>query len=314
VNTPAPNIPAVKSGALPQLVTNRRSTAMPVSATPRPVSIELDPSKPADNKYAVTLNKIRSVLPVSRLFGQGGDDRADPADFINAVVQRAAEGAYIPQMPGDIGRLADGSWFCRFPSTVSQSVVPLKLVVLHETWGISIEQPAPNRIVLRKTQNNARLWGAIPGSKKNGIEVTVRMPEGVGVGEITISGTLFGSPSGDFARQAPDFIPRLMAEVRSQLANVDDRRKHPRLAANFPITLYPIHSAGGIDVPIRGMCRDVSLGGICVATETPIPTKYAYGVFDDVEPTAGFAILIRFLRTTPAGRDCLLSGQFRVDL
>jgi hypothetical protein len=287
---------------------------MPVSATPRPVSIELDPSKPADSRYAVTLNKIRSVLPVSRLLGQGGDDRADPADFINAVVQRAAEGAYLPQIPGDIGRLADGSWFCRFPSTVSQSVVPLKLVVLQETWGISVEQPAPTRIVLRKTQNNARLWGAIPGSKKNGIEITVRMPEGVGVGEITISGTLFGSPTGDFARQAPDFIPRLMAEVRSQLANVDDRRKHPRLLANFPVTLYPIHSAGGIDVPMHGTCRDVSLGGICVAMDGPIPTKYAYAVFDDVEPAAGFAILVRFLRTTPTGREYHLAGQFRVDL
>jgi hypothetical protein len=62
------------------------------------------------------------------------------------------------------------------------------------------------------------------------------------------------------------------------------------------------------------VCRDVSLGGICVATETPIPTKYAYGVFDDVEATTGFAILIRFLRTTPAGRECHLGGQFRVDL
>jgi serine/threonine protein kinase len=314
VKTPTPNIPQLKSGTLPQLVTNRRSGAVPVAATPRPVSIELDLSKPADSKYAVTLNKIRSILPVSRLLGQGGDDRANSADFINAVVECAAEGAYIPQMAGDIGRLADGSWFCRFPSTVSQAVAPLKLQVLHETWGVSIDQPDPTRIVLRKTQTNTGFWGAFSGKKNNGIEVAVRLPEGTGVGEIKITGTLFGAPTGEFARQAPDFIPSLMTEARSQLANVDDRRKHPRLPANFPVTLYPIHSAGGIDVPIHGTCRDVSLGGICVATEVPIPTKYAYGVFDDVEATAGFAILIRFLRTTPAGHHCLLGGQFRVDL
>ena len=80
------------------------------------------------------------------------------------------------------------------------------------------------------------------------------------------------------------------------------------------MTLYPIHSAGGIDEPLLGVCRDVSLGGICVATDAPLTTKYAYGVFDDIEETAGFAILIRFLRSTVSGRDCLLGGQFRVDL
>jgi hypothetical protein len=300
----------VRSGSLPQLITNRRSNTTPPPADrPRPISLELDPSKPADSKYAVTLKKIRTVLPISRLIGKGGDEKRDAGEYIRALVDHAAAGGTISQMPGDVGRARDGSWICRFPSTVSQQVVPLKLVVLHEAWGVSIDQPEPTRLVLRKTQATG-FWS----SKKGGLEVVVKLPEAIGVGEITVTGTLFGSPPPELARQAPDLIPRMIGEIRTQLANVEDRRKHPRVAANFPVTLYPIHSAGGVDEPLPGICRDVSLGGLGVVADAPLSTKYAYCVFDDVEEVAGFAILVRFLRSAVVGRECHLGGQFRVDL
>lgn len=308
-NTPAPTAQPTRSGSLPQLVTARRLPTAPAPA-PRPVSLELDPSRPPDSRYAVTLTKIRSVLPVSRLLGQGGDEKRDSSEFIRALMEFAAPGARLPVVPGDTGRAADGSWFCQFPSTVSPSVVPLKLIVLHETWGVSIEQPEPTRLILRKTQT-AGFWS----SKKGGIEIVVTIPEVAGgVGETTVTGTLFGQPSADIARQAPDLIPRMLGEIRTQLGNVEDRRKHPRVAADFAATLYPIHSAGGIDTPLHGRVRDVSLGGICIVTDAPIQTKYAYGVFDEVEETAGFGILIRFLRSHVVGRECVLGGQYRVDL
>ncbi len=48
-------------------------------------------------------------------------------------------------------------------------------------------------------------------------------------------------------REAADVLPRLLGEVRGQLANVPDRRKHPRIGCELPISLYPLHSDGGID-------------------------------------------------------------------
>jgi hypothetical protein len=86
------------------------------------------------------------------------------------------------------------------------------------------------------------------------------------------------------------------------------------VAAGFAATLYPIHSHGGIDVPIPGRCRDVSIGGLCFATDAPPPTKYVYAAFDAIGMTAGQAILVRILRTQTANRECLCGGQYRIDL
>ena len=157
------------------------------------------------------------------------------------------------------------------------------------------------------------MWGRV--NKKCGLEVIIMLPNaGRAVGEVTVTGSIFGNPNQDFINQANEAIPRLIADIRQELKNVDDRRKHPRVAANFPVTLYPIHSAGGIDMPLYGRCRDVSLGGICVATEGTLHTKYAYGVFEGFEDVAKYALLIRFLRTHTFGRENIHGGQFRVDL
>jgi hypothetical protein len=158
------------------------------------------------------------------------------------------------------------------------------------------------------------LWGSFSG-KKSGFEVIIRLPNtGRDVGEIAVTGALFGTPDREFSRQAADLIPQLITQVRRELKNVEDRRKHPRLSAKFMVTLYPIHGNGGIDVAIHARCRDVSMGGICVATDAPLSTKYAYAAFDEVGPTTGQAILVRFLRSQPVNRECVSGGQYRVDL
>jgi hypothetical protein len=271
-------------------------------------------SKPGAKQYAVTLAKIKSVLPASQLLGLGGDRVVTATDFVRILVEDAAAGAHVPQMPGDIGRTADGTHVCQFPSTVSTQVAPLKLLVLRETWGVGIEQTEPTRVVLRRTASGG-LWGMMGGKKKSGLEVVVTLPPvGQALGEITVTGGLFGSPDRDFAAQAANAIPQLIAEVRKALMNVDDRRQHPRVAATFPVTLYPVHSAGGIDLPVHGRLRDVSRGGLCVVTEGKLPTKYAYAHFAGVEELAEWAVLVRFLRSEQTNRECVHGGQFRVDL
>ncbi len=314
--TPGVTASGQPGGVLPKLVTARRQPA-PVPSlvlTPAPISCYIDPPGQTARRYAVVLNPIKSIVPVARLMGMESDNlTVSPADFARSVVEHAAAGAHFPKMPGDLGQLADGTWVCQFPSTVPGTVIPLKLSMIREQWKISIEQPDPSYLILRRTCS-AGLWGSFSG-KKSGFEVIIRLPNtGRDVGEIAVTGALFGTPDREFTRQAADLIPQLITQVRRELKNVEDRRKHPRLSAKFMVTLYPIHGNGGIDVAIHARCRDVSMGGICVATDAPLSTKYAYAAFDEVGPTAGQAILVRFLRSQPVNRECVSGGQYRIDL
>lgn len=306
------------TGPLPKLVATRRQPqpTSPPASTTAPLSSYMEPQGTPGPRFAVVLNPIKSIVPVARLIGMESEDpMISPADFSLSVVEHAAGGGYFPQLPGDIGQLADGTWICQFPSTVATSVIPIKLSVIREQWGISIEQIDPTHISLKRLTGSGGFWGAISGKKTSGFEVLIRLScIGRAVGEIAVTGALFGTPDKEFCRQSLDLIPQLITQVRRELKNVEDRRRHPRLHANLKVALYPIHSDGGIDVAIHARCRDVSLDGLCVATDCPLPTKYAYAVFDGVGPTAGHAILVRFLRSQPANRECVSGGQYRVDL
>jgi serine/threonine protein kinase len=311
--------PGQPKGPLPKLVSTRRQSQQisTPAITPAPLSTYIDPlSTSAVNRFSVVLNPIKSIVPVARLIGMGSNEPTISAmDFARTVVEHAAGGSYVPQLPGDIGQLADGTWVCQFPSTVPSTVIPLKLSVVRENWGITIDQPDPGRITLKRSSGGGGFWGSISGKKASGFEVVIRLPGGGRtVGEIVVTGALFGTPDREFTQRATDLIPQLITQIRRELKNVDDRRQHPRLAAKFKVTLYPIHSAGGIDVPIHARCRDVSVGGLCVATESLLPTKYAYASFDGIGLTSGQAILVRFLRSQSMNRECVSGGQYRVDL
>jgi len=311
--------PGRPSGTLPKLVATHRPPPPPPARTPPPaprpaLSNLIEPSEEPKRRFEVVLSPIHSVVSVDRLQGHRGSEvTITPQDFAQMVVQHAAAGTYLPQMPGDLGRTPEGHCICRFPSTVPLTVVPVKLGVICDQWGVTVEQPEATRIILKKNCGGG-FWGALSG-RKSGFEIVIRLPPpGRSVGEILVTGALFGSPDANFARHATDAIPRLIVEIRRELMNVEDRRKHPRVKADYTPTLYPIHSDGGIDRPILARCRDVSVGGLCVATASPLPTKYAFVAFDGIESLAGQAILVRFLRSQVVNREYISGGQYRMDL
>lgn len=264
----------------------------------------------------VRVNPIKSVIPAGLLRGDDVPRAAVSAvDFAHAVVRAAAGTAQVPQMPGDLGRTADGAWVCQFPSTVPGQVVPLKLSVLKESWSVAVEQAAPDLVVLRRAAGGG-MWASLSG-KKAGFEVQVRLPRGgKSVGEVTLHGSIYGTPDKQFFTAAQDVIPRLVADVRRELGNVQDRRKHPRLATTMPVTIHPLHSDGTADDPVRGACADVSLNGLAFTARTPIETKYAYLEFDAVPDAAGLAVLVRVVRSvSPMGsREAVYGVQYRTDL
>ncbi len=260
----------------------------------------------------VRLEHIASIIPVAALTGTApGEPTTDPQSFADAVVRAASFGGHVPQLPGDVGRLADGAWVCQFPSTVPVSVVPLKLAVVRDGWGVSVEHPNPTQIVMRRTAGG----GGFFGGKKYGYEVTVLLPSGgKPVGEVTVLGRPFGTPDAKFAREVQDLLPKILLDVRAQLANVQDRRRHPRVACTLGLTLYPIHSDGSVDPAVSVKSRDVSLGGIGFATTVSLQTKYAYAAFAGVPTVAGQAILLRLARVQSVGGERHYGAQYRTDL
>jgi serine/threonine protein kinase len=321
---PPATVPGVKN-PLPPLVSGKQApsgSGLILTPAPRPaprVAPTLAPLSPPPPPVEeaetgmVVLGSIRPVMTVAALLGTDSQRAAlGSGAFTAAVVEAAANGGNVPALPGDIGRLADGAWVCQFPSTVPASVVPLKLSVVRDAWGVSIEQPDAAQLVMRRTLGGgSRLFGG----KKYGYEVTVLLPAGgKPVGEMTVVGRTFGAPDQKAVREAAELLPKVLGDIRTQLCNVPDRRKHPRVACGLSVTLYPVHSDGGIDTPVPATCRDASLGGLGFTTAKSLPTKYVYAVFPSVPATADHAILMRLMRVEGLGAERRYGAQFRTEL
>jgi serine/threonine protein kinase len=322
---PSPGPPLTNSGRpLPALVTAaiRRPTPATIPVPPpKPAAPPADEDLPLAAPVAdtgVKLNRIKPVVPVSRLTGGEWESGSVSArDFVVRVVTAAAGGGEVPELPGALGRRPDGTLVSRFPSTVAAQMISYKLLTLAPTWGTTIEvEEQASRVVLRRFAP-AGLWGSF-SRKKSGLEVVVGLPKsGKVAGEVVLTGTTFGNPDENFARwAAADLIPNLMAAVRKELANVEDRRKYPRVPTDLPVTVYPLHGDGRVQPPLEGRCRDVSLGGVCFATNSPVKTRYAFVAFGGVPKVDGLAVLVQLLRSTPESSRCehVHAGSFRMEL
>jgi serine/threonine protein kinase len=320
---PKAPLPPLISGSVKPPAARQQPAPSPQSVivTPPPAVIITPPPRgtshrPVAEEFVesgqVVLERIRSVVPVAALIGMEPTERPiDAQSFAAAVVQAAAGGGQAPQMPSDVGRFADGTWMCRFPSTVPISVVPLKLTVLHERWGVTMELPDTVRLVLRRTMGG----GGIFSGRKYGYEATILLPTtGKPLGEVTVMGRVFGTTDSKFLREAAELLPKMLTDIRSQLSNVPERRRHPRVACELPVTLYPLHSDGGIDDAVRASCRDASLGGLGIYSAVSLKTKYAYAAFSEIPTIAGQAILLRVVRSQGSSNSRIYGTQYRTDL
>jgi len=307
---------------LPSLTVPNR-TAM----TPPPVNYQQIQEEEADELLdlvlaattpvqPVVLQPIRGVVPVGRLTGNEPDPGAlDGSELIAALLGYVTAGGHSPQVPGDLGRLADGTWTDTFPATQVAATASFKLAVLREEWGCEQIQTLPNVIVLRRNAPSGGLWGKFSGGKGAGLEIEVRLPApGKPIGEVRILGRLFGTPDRTFAGQSETAIPQMIREVRRVLQNVDDRRRSPRFATDMPVTVYPIHEDGRVQPGFAGKCRDLSAGGVSFIIDRPAPTRYAYLTFDAVRGYEDYAILVALIRANPAGQQFIAGGRFRTDI
>ncbi|HUR54076.1 MAG TPA: serine/threonine-protein kinase [Gemmataceae bacterium] len=300
--------PAAKAPtALPKLVVGARRPSPPPTAPPAPTP----PNKPASS-IAVRVKEILSVVPVDQLHGRRSTTPAvGPADVVRAVL--AAAGVE-PGEPGAVVRLPDGTWACRFPSTLEPRVARLKLELLWEEGGLTMDTREPNRVVFRQPAPPAPV-AQRRGFRKPllppapfGLELAVRLPERTSnISEVVVSGSVFGDPPAEFADRVGEAIGALIASVRRHLGDVEERRKHPRVPADFPVTIFPLSSGGRVGTPLNGRCRDVSAGGLSLVTPTPPPGDDAYVSFEGVPGVVGMGLLVRTVRREP-GKDGVLLG------
>ena len=180
---------------------------------------------------------------------------------------------------------------------------------------MTMEPPDNGKIVFRKSATGG-LWSALSG-KRAGLELLVKLPgPGKTIGEVTVQGSLYGTPDRAFTQAAQTAIPKLIEDVRRELGNVADRRKTPRVGVEFPLTVHPLHSDGTLEQAIAGRCRDVSAGGVSFCTSEAIGTRYAYLEFGGVMATAGLALLVKLVRSQslmPAVGH-VHAGPYRLDL
>jgi serine/threonine protein kinase len=286
----------------------------PAAPPPPPPAEEeqLPVAEEADDR--VNIGKIRSVLPVDRLLGnQAADPLLSATAYVAAIVDAAAAGERLPVQPGEIGRAADGAWVVRFPTTAAGAVIPFKLQTVADEWGATIERPAADTVVLRKPAP-AGMWASLK-KKGGGMEVVVRLGPGRGVGEVTVTARVYGVPDAAFGRSAATALPQVVDAARRELQTLDERRKHPRVPADFPVALYPIHSDGSVDAAIPARCKDVSAGGVGLVVAGPLPTKYVFAVFEGVPAAAGHAVLLRLVRkeNQPGNPGYTYGAMFRTD-
>ena len=283
--------------------------------TPPPTEIETPPpmaeevAEEIDERPRVVLPVIRSIVPIARLLGTSRHEAKMAAStFADAVLTAAAAGGKVPLHNHDIGRLPNGTWVCQFPSSVPAQVAPLKLLILREKWGMEIEVSEQTRLVFKKVVGGGGLF-----SKKYGYELTVDLPSGGQVaGEATVMVRQFGSDQ-KLTREAEETVAGMVADVRRELGNVHDRRKHPRIAFEHALTLYPIHSDGRIGRPRTGQCRDVSPSGIGFTVAHKLYTRYIYAAFDDLAEVADQAILLRLIRLQRGSYEHAYGAEYRLD-
>lgn len=260
--------------------------------------------------------RLAAVVPVDYLHGLPLHltRRAErgPGEYVAAVID-AALAASSPGAAGDAH--PESAVACQFLSTIPPALLPYKLLVVGEAWDMAVDARDPMHLVLRWDAPAPRPArpeprGA-PPAPKSGIEIVISRPVQAGT-EYAAVGTAFGPQRPDVTRKLLDDGPAILDQIRRQLQNVEERRSCQRVAAAFPLRVYPLYSDGVVGSPIAGACRDVSEGGVRFVTPLPVRTEQMYLEFHEVAAVAGLAILIRTVRTSadPGGAGEVTAGRF----
>jgi hypothetical protein len=108
-------------------------------------------------------------------------------------------------------------------------------------------------------------------------------------------------------------IRTLLNDVHSQLGTFKERRKHPRIPADFPIILFPLQDEGQVGGPINGRCLDVSEGGLGLRMMSYPTARHAYVTFEGLRGITGLAILCQIIQADRREEGVLVTARYRLD-
>ncbi|AMV27092.1 Serine/threonine-protein kinase PknF [Gemmata sp. SH-PL17] len=301
----------------PQPVPPKRVTytqPAPAAATVERAATRTPQPKPA----GVCLEQILSVVPIAWLQGKFAQAPGrPPTHLVNAVLRAAETEAGINSAMGAVNRDRDGTWGCRFLSSIDPRVAQVKLDLLWEEGGVTMDSRTEGRVEFRKLAPVPAPTGwfsSKPKAPDSGLQVIVELPDpGAGTGEVVVTGTFFGNPPSEFAKSGEKTIVKLIEGIRRTLNDTQDRRKHPRVPATFPLTLYPLQSDGQVEPPMKGFCRDVSAGGMALFCATEPTTKYMFVEFEGVPGTTGLAVLLQTIASEWQHDEVLVTGKYRLE-
>jgi serine/threonine protein kinase len=303
----------------PRLITSSglaKQSSADATSTPPPVSPSTDESY---GPFPFKLELIRSIFPVEHLMGRPScEPLCNAEELVRKVVLAAQAGESTVSRLGRVVQQPDGSWSCRFLSSIDPRVAQVKLHQLRDETGATIESANTGRVVFRRpilVPVKSSIFGISSMQELNsGLEVVVQLPEpGRGAAEILTTGKLYGSPPVDFERVAGQAIVKLIQEIHEQLNNIEERRQFPRFPATFPVTLLPLHPDGRPDSPIHGRCKDVSESGLSIFSPSKPLTRHLYVAFDRVSGIEDLAVLVQIVRTEECANEILICGRYRLD-
>jgi serine/threonine protein kinase len=265
-----------------------------------------------DGRPVISLDQLHG-MPA----GMAREASLTPVEFIEAIVSLAARGDTQTSEPGSCH---EGLPVCRFLSSVPVALIPLKLAIVAERWGLALDQTNSNRLTLRweiKPEPKKSSWGeprTTPPRPRQGFEVVVDYPKPPQA-EFAASGKTFGPRDPEVSRKAIQDIPAILEHIRSVLQTIHEKRSHPRYLSDFSIRVYPFYPDGEVSEPLSGRCRDVSLGGVRFVTPAPVRTSKMFLEFPEVEAVSGHAILATIVRhTTEAnGEGSVTMGRFLIE-
>jgi serine/threonine protein kinase len=269
----------------------------------------------------ILLQQVLSVMPVNWLRGREAPaPDLLPNDMVRAVLAAATKSSSQPA-PTQATCLPNGTWESRFLTTIDPRVASVKLDLLVEPRKVIKEVTDDGRIIFRKiapvspTPSGLSFFGKKPSPPTlGGIEVVIEFPKpSTSGGEVVAVGRVFGTPPPEFEKESTQAITSFLDEVRRQLNNLPDRRKHPRIPTDLRITLFPVHVDYRVAGPVSGRCENVSAGGMALVADAAIPTKHAYVTFEDVRGTTGLAVLLQIITSNRQENDILITGRFRLE-
>jgi hypothetical protein len=286
---------------------------VPLTHDPGPPSvIPLATGRPA---HRLT-HGFRAVLPVPVLTGGVwlGAEPPAGAGFVRAVFASAHGGGPLPTAATDPVRQPDGSWACRFPAKLMAPTVRLKLQAVRDEWGGEVLQPDPCRFTLRLYTTKGRASWLVK-AEPAGLAVDLELPPPAAPnGDVRVAGRLFGPHDPAGRQRAAEALPQILSALRTQLQNLPDRRRSPRVAYPGPLVLYPVDAEGAVFPAVAATGVDVSPTGLCCRPAAPIISRFVYAEFPRVPAAAQLAVLVELLPKRRAADDAQVAGLYRLDL